>query len=336
MIKVWKNITFTKFYIASIISSIGTWFDMFALQLIFVNELQATPILLSTLIFFELFPAVILGTFVGGLADKYNKKKLLIYTEFISGIFTIAIYLTHMIPILLSFILIRACITSINIPANVAYLKSIVSEEELLKASTHITSMFQIARVLGPITGAFLLIFFNARLCILINAFSFIVSAIILCSLPADKTSVHDKSKQNWIKDTAAGIKYLWHNPILRKLLLLGFIWFFSSLVRQSQLALFLKHLEPDKKNILGIYMSIDGLGAVLSSMLLNRLNIAMDASSAFLLGFILIASGIFMLAFYQPVYPIYFICLSACTVGLGTGILLVNYNYILKKCTPT
>lgn len=334
---IWKNIRFTKFFISYVISNLGDWFDIFALQIIFVYEWNASPVLLGTLILFYFLPSIFLSPLAGVLADRTSKRNLMISTDILSTIFTLGLYFSGNIFEALLILFIRSCIFSLNTPAQQAYIKHVVSDNLLLKATSYTTIVFQMCKILGPMLGSVLLIYLSARACLIINAISFVISALMLLGLPKDdfEKEMHKKSN-HWLKNVGIGINYIWKTPLIRITVIVVVIWFFCSLIRQSQMAFFLKHIFPNKKNTLGIYMSLDGLGAVITSMLLSRKKTSVkNYGYYYFLGFFLLSIGILGVAIYQSIWSIYFFYASALTAGLGTGIQIVNYNYIIKKATP-
>lgn len=335
---IWKNLEFTKFFASFTIGNIGDWFDIFALQIIFVHEWRASPIILSILILIYFIPSIILSPIAGAWADRLSKRNLMIVTDVLAAILTVGLFFSGSIPAALMLLLIRSCIVSINVPAQQAYIKTIVTDDELLQASSYTTVVFQMCKVIGPMLGAAVLVLASARTCIAINASSFFLSAFILMSLPKDAISVDKNVKvkvAHLRKDMFVGAKYIWDEWLIRTTMGIVMVWFFCSLVRQTQLAIFLAHLFPHKPNTLGVFMGFDGFGAVVSSAILSRKAILRCHGFYFFSGFILLGLGILGLSMYQLNWPFYLLYSLAIIIGLGTGILLVNYSYIIKKETP-
>ena len=111
--------------------------------------------------------------------------------------------------------------------------------------------------------------------------------------------------------------------------------WYYCSLARQAQMALLLQQLLPNTKGALGIFMGFDGLGAVISSILLSRRAKIKHYGAYCLIGFLLLALGIFGVGIYQARGPHRLLYLSAVIIGLGSGIQLVTFGYLIKKETP-
>lgn len=338
---IWKNSRFPRFFSSFTISNIGDWFDIFALQIIFVHQWHASPLKMSLLLLLYFLPGMLLSPFAGICADHFNKRNLMFITDIISAIFTVGLLLSTNIINALIFILFRSSIASINTPTQQAYLKYSVASEYLLQAASYTSVMQQLCKILGPMLGATILLFAPAKTCIAINAASFIVSACILMTLPKDEpiTPSLDHSIKNktshWLGDFKMGSQFIWKHKTIRQLLFLVVIWFMCSMIRQTQLAIFLAHLLPNEPDALGFVIGLEGLGAILAGTILCRKADIKNYMQYLVLGFALLGIGIFGMAIYQGVWPKTWLFLSAFILGLGTGTNLVTYSFALKKETP-
>lgn len=334
---IWKNLQFTRFFVSLTIGNIGDWFDIFAIQIIFVHEWHVSPIMLSVLILFYFLPAIVLSPMAGVMAERISKRNLMIVTDLAAAVLTAGLYLSGSETTALSLLLIRACVVSFNAPTQQAYIKYVVTDQQLLAASSYTTIALQMCKGLGPMLGAAVLLYASPRACLAINALSFVLSAVILIGLPSDKAEKKkpgEAGHEPWMQAMRTGANYVWHNNLMRITLSLVMVWFFCSLVRQAQLAIFLKHVLPHKPNALGIFMGLDGLGAVITGSLLSKRKALTHHGGYLFFGFLAIASGTLALGLYQTTWPHAFLYACALLIGCGTGILLVNYSYIIKKGT--
>lgn len=330
----WKNKAFTYFFASFAIGNIGDWFDVFALQIIALHEWHASPIALGILWLFFFLPSIIFGPIAGVWADKISKRNVMINTDAAAALLTMGLYFTQNLYLALVIIFVRTFTATLNAPAQQAYIKHVVTDEQLLQASSVTTIVFKMCQVIGPMLGALLLLVTSARTCLLVNAVSFIVSVIFLLTLKKDEIEERKEVPMHWSKDMLTGAKHIWKNRILRTLVSITALWFFCSLVRQAQLPVFLQTLLPGDKHALGFFMGFDGFGAVISGVILSRKKEIQHIALYFLVGFILIGLSVLGLSFYKTFWTVYSVYLFAFTIGLGTGILLVAYGYLLKRET--
>jgi MFS transporter, DHA3 family, macrolide efflux protein len=157
---VWANREYLKFFSSFTIGNIGDWFDLFALQIIFARHFDANPMALALLMVVYMAPLALFGAFAGVIADRLNKKNLLIVTDFLSGVLTIGLIFSGNIALSLVLVFIRSSIVSLNGPVQQAALKYIVPEDQLLAASSYNALVFQLCRVTGPLLGGIIVAFY--------------------------------------------------------------------------------------------------------------------------------------------------------------------------------
>lgn len=337
---IWKNFRFSRFFIAFTVGNLGDWFDIFALQIIFVKEFHASPILMGVLMILYFIPGVVLGPIAGVWADRFSQRNLMIITDVIAALLTIGLFLSTNISIVMLIILLRSSIATVGGPNQQAYIKHVVPSEYLLQATSYTSVVFQMCKVLGPIIGAVLLIVFPARSCIFLNAISFALSAGILLTLPKDKRvkrnddETSTKGKNTWIHDIRCGWGYIESYPLMRNMMIIVVIWLMCSMMRNSQLAVFLNQILPKETNILGYIIGLDALGAVMMGAILSRRGNVENYHRYFAVGFFLLGLGVMGIAIYQTSWPIIFLYASVFILGMGSAISSVMYGYILKKET--
>jgi len=334
----WKNFRFTRFFASMTISSFGDWLDIIALQVIFVHEFHASPVVMGSLAFLYFIPAILLGPFAGVVADRYSKRNIMMTTDALSAGLTLGLMLSHSAIAALSFIVIRSAICSLSAPSAQAYIKQIVPVEHLLQATSYTTISFQFSKMLAPILGSMMILVAPARVCLGVNSISFIVSFLILLKLPVDFPASTEGAGINiagWFNDIKHGGVFVWNHSLFRIVILLTATWFFCSMVYNSQLAIFLKHILPLKTNVLGYMIGLEGIGAVLAGVLLSRRKEITNYFPYFSSAFLLIGIGTLGIAYYQASWPLFFLYVSPFIRGIGGGLGGVVYSYLLRKESP-
>jgi len=334
----WQNFRFTRFLASMTINNLGDWFDIFALQIIFIREFNASPLIMGALAFLYFIPAILFSPLAGVIADRYSKRNVMIITDIMSAVLTAGLLFSQNILTALLLILVRSSIFSLNSPTQQAYIKQVVPNDNLLEASSYTTISFHLAKILGPILGAVILISFPARTCLGINVVSFIVSFLILFTLPIDKPVLVQKNHGgifDWLNSIKSGGKLIWHNILLRTTVFLTMVWFLCSMVYNSQLVVLLKYLLPQNINILGYLLGAEALGAVFAGTILSRRKNIFSYAGYFSVAFLLISVGTLGLSFYQVAWPIIFLYIAPLVRGIGSGIGMVTYSYLIRKESP-
>lgn len=335
----WHNFRFTKFLAAITINNLGDWFDIFALQIIFAHEFNASPLIMGMLAFLYFIPGILFSPLAGAIADRYSKRNVMLITDILSAGLTIGLLLSQNILTALLLVFIRSAIYSLNAPTQQAYVKEVVPDENLLEASSYTTISFSLAKILGPTLGAVILIAYPARVCLGINSISFILSFFILLTLPFDKPLSIPEVKQisilNGLDSIKNGCELAWRIVYIRMAIILAFVWYLCSNAYNSQLALLLKHILPQKINVLGYMLGFEALGAIASAMLLSRWKAIQNYGLYFFFAFCFIAAGTYGISIYQASWPIVFLFLAPLIRGIGSGIGSVTYSYLFRKESP-
>ncbi|WP_047154778.1 MFS transporter [Aneurinibacillus tyrosinisolvens] len=260
----WKNRNFT---VASSLSNVGDWLDFVAVVTLFSYIWKAEPMLVSLLPLMYAVPGIMLSQAAGILADRMNKLNIMIYTDVTRCFFTAGLLMAPSPYWMLLILLFRSIAGVFHLPAQQALLRCIVKDEHVLKATTLNGTVFQLAKVFRPITGAAL------------------VTMIIQ--------------------------------------------------IIDVQLAVLLRSIFPEQREITGWTISAVGLGAVCSAALLNQLSKVPPYSV--LLGGASLLTGISIawLGMLQPGTNIIWPLLCALLCGIGTGLSFVCLNVLIQKEIP-
>ncbi|MCW5965398.1 MAG: MFS transporter [Bryobacterales bacterium] len=176
-------------------SSVGTWMQKVA-QSWLVYQLSNDAFLLGLDAFLGEIP-IFLFTLLGGVvADRSDRRKVLISSQVVqmSSAATLAIlYATGMLQIwhILSLSVVNGLAQAFGGPAYQAIVPALVRKEDLSNAIALNSIQFNLARVIGPLIGGFMLVNFGAAWCFGLNATSFLVviGALLVVSIPAGKVA---------------------------------------------------------------------------------------------------------------------------------------------------
>lgn len=329
----WKNTHFVKLITAGTLSNIGDWFDFFALQIIFITRWQASPLLISLMIVAFLGPGFIFSQLAGSFIDRYNKAVIMAVTDIISALLTLCLIFSPSAPIAIAVIILRAISNSFNNPCQFALVQQLVKKDHLLKASSYQGISYQISKILGPLLGAAVVAYYSPNLCLLINAISFIISAITIITLYAHTPALleNKKSKLNLIQDWKLGWKSTLSNTKLLMIMALVLFMLMMCIALEGQLVILLKTITSNYQQLLGFVASTSGLGALISSVILSQKKQIKNHFLFISFSFVLLGSGYFFLASYSSGGNVLLLLSPAFIIGFGLGITIVVYSYAIK-----
>lgn len=177
---VYKNMII--FLLGKLVSLLGTRIMNFAIGL-YVLKLTGSGMNFAMTMIVSTIPAIILSPFAGVLADRLDRKLMVVISDGLSGILLIIVYLiSRQLGLSLNLVYITVFFLSIlNTFFNVtmeASIPNIVDKKRLTKINSYNSSITSLASILGPALGGFIYGFISIENFLLIAGISFIISAI--------------------------------------------------------------------------------------------------------------------------------------------------------------
>jgi predicted MFS family arabinose efflux permease len=212
-------------WLGACVSTIGTFVQQFA-QSWLVYDLTKNPFYLGLDLFLGQLPVMLFSLVGGVLADRLERKKLLLSSQYIqmTCAFVLAIlFVTHAVKVwhILSLSFIVGIGQSFGGPAYSALLPTLVDPEDLTNAISMNSIQFNLARLVGPTLGGLTYTAFGATWCFALNGISFI--AVIFSLLIIKVKFVAPKTHTSVLTSLKEGIRFIRDREGLPPLVLLAF-----------------------------------------------------------------------------------------------------------------
>ena len=192
-----------------IVSALGDWAYITAL-VILVYQLTGSATLAAALTFVRLLPYAIFLPLGGVLADRFDRKKLMIVADLGRAACMLGLLVVHSastVWIAFPLVFIATCLFSLFRPALSASIPDVAgSEENLIHANTLMGQIDGFALVVGPSLAGLLLLVGHAQFALLANAETYIASSatLILLQLPRRERH-HAVAGNGWLSETLSG-----------------------------------------------------------------------------------------------------------------------------------
>ncbi len=301
ILKVFKHRNYRIYFLGMSISLVGSWISSVALSWL-VYRLTDSGFMLGLATFASQFMMIILPPVSGVLLDRYDRKKLLCASQ-IGGMvlsFSLACLILFGKITVWQIILInilRGAVMAFDMPARHSLAVNLVSEKhDIPKAIAINSAMFNAARLVGPAIGGLIIAAWGEAACFIIDAISFIPSAISVMALRVPK--VAKATQHTVLQDMKEGVKYAYNNRGIRVLLT---ALAFGSLMCASFMVLlpvFVRdvfHLGP---RALGFLMAASGLGALIGALSLATRQSIEGLGDFSAKAYLFLSAGIIILAF--------------------------------------
>ncbi|MGX7350288.1 MFS transporter [Dolosicoccus paucivorans] len=282
--------------------------------------------------------AVIFNMLGGVFADLSHKKKIIILTNLINGLFCIALSFIKSENLLMYLVLVGNGVLSFmfafSSPSYKALTKEIVREQSISKLNSYLETASTSIRLALPIVSLLLYNLLKLQGVLLLNGITFIISSIlILCIEPLyfERVSVSFTIKSIFY-DMASGFQYIFDNKqILFLIVLSSLVNFF--LAGYNLLLPYSHHMFIHLSNgLYGLFLTAEAIGGLLGAVLSNRFN---KEISTFSLVTKLGLSSIFLIAtpFLYLIYKNqFFIMLGPGLFNLFLTIFNIQFFSLIQK----
>ena len=333
-----KDKNFVLFWTGAFLSSIGFWIQTVG-QGWQVLQLTNSALLLGMVGFAATLPNIVLSLFGGVVADRFNRRQLLIITQIVYmstatvlGVFTTLHIITVWQIILLA--LINGTCSSVGFPAWQAFIGDLVRRDQLKQGIALNSMQFNLSRVVGPAIGGLSIGIFGIAGSYYLNALSYLAVIIPLFILHTNQWRRDDlQGKQSMWRGLREGLSYARHQPLLQMALLLQFTIAFLVFPYVTLLPIFARDIFRIGATGLGILNAAAGTGALLGAILVVALSHRLGNGLRPLMGLCLIGGATclaFALSGSEDPSLLLLILLGSCTVMSMT-----ITNTALQSMTP-
>lgn len=169
---------FLVYWVGGLVSNIGTWLQAVAAS-VFVYQLTQSAFAVGVLNFVSFLPIFLFSVYGGALADRFDRRRIVIWTHVASGLVALALGLvaiagnaTELMVILVGFLLNTSY--AVAKPSLIAMLPQLVPREELTDAVSLNTLQFIVGQLIGPVLAAIIVGTLGAGPAFAINAATFL------------------------------------------------------------------------------------------------------------------------------------------------------------------
>lgn len=314
---IWRNKDFMLLFLGGLVSRIGNGIHNIALVWL-VLELTGSGTATGTILLLSTLPGVLVGPFGGLIADRVNRKLLIVGNDFLRGIIVIWLGWTIYIDQSGFFILgIATVLMSISgsffNPAIGAVLPTIVYDENLEKANSLENISMNFTQIIGAALGGILIGFLGMAGAFFFNGISFIISGIseLFINIPAIKKEI--ATKTSFFADFKYGLEYIYNRKVIFSLFIVFlFLNFLFSGLYAVALPYIYNQLLKVNSIFFGIAKSVFPAGAIIGSVLINYYVIKNHRQ--FLAVLLMVQSGL-LITIGLPISPFALIRFSTDTI---------------------
>lgn len=355
---------FTLLIFGQVSSLIGNFSLKFALSM-YILEQTGSASVFAGLLALSMLPTVLLAPLGGILADRANRRNIMVTLDLLSGICVLAASFAvpskHDIIVIGMLLILLSVLGAFESPTVQACVPQMLSEDNILRGNAIVSQVASIASLITPFSGSIFYTIFGIRPIFYAAAVCFFITAFLECFIQIHyKKSTHNTNLAAIIKeDFSASIHFLQNKQscILKLLLVAAAVSLFVSGTMVIGFPYLVRTVLGLSANHYGIAESALGIASVLGSLMVvllaQKLHSRHLSAVLVLFGVCLIPCGTaFILPFktfhrYLILLVMFFACQLGCSLFSTYAVSLIqkktpehlmgkimSYVFTLSMCT--
>ncbi len=271
-----RHRNYRLYWFGNMISFTGTWMQNVAKSWL-VLSVTNSPFFVGLDSAMNWLPVWLVSLPAGVLADRFSKRNLMLITQSVLAFFALLLAIltwTKAITIyqILAISFLAGIFVALNAPVAQTLVPELVNRKDVLNAIALNSSMFNLARMVGPAIAGSLLSFSGPAPVFAINAASFLAIILALALIRLDKP-VNNVQHEPILTQLITGLRYVRSHPDIRLLILLIGIFSSFGIVYIPLLPVIARDVLGQGARGYGLMMTSLGAGAVTGGLTLATLS---------------------------------------------------------------
>jgi MFS family permease len=331
-----RHLDFRYLCSGTFMMSAGQWIQQVTLGWL-VYDLTGNSMLLGALNGLRALPFLVTGPMAGVAADRMDRKKLLLRTQWILIVTALAmgvlvasgwLQVWHIFV----FTLVTGVAWTFTEPVRQSMIPSIVPKKDLANAIALNSGGFNLMKVMGPALGGAMIALFGAGGNFFVQAIAYVGVLVMIYWMHVPPTP-DEARRSSALANLKEGFSYVWSTPAVLALMILAYVPRIFAVPYQTLMPVFQKDVLKVGPEGLGMLMAAPGVGALLAVLILASVVNRLKRQGLFLVGSIVVL-GLFLIVFSQiKSFPLALVSLVA--AGLFQMFFLASTNTLLQLIVP-
>lgn len=349
---IWHNRSLLILGFSESVSNTGNWITMMAVFSLVIFSREGGVVESSGIFLAGLLPTLVFSPLAGWLLDRFDRKRLMIASEILSGLVITALIFVQQLTLIYLILALQAVFITLMTPARQAVLPDMVSRKDLPRANAFLQQLAGLIKIGAPVLAGALLAVVDAHTAIVLDVISFGLSALILTRLPslpphsqpaaaqAETPEAETvEGEQPALKDPQlwttlrqeTGLQLLFTTLFLAITVIIGF---------DVLAPVYIRDILQANEELFGLQVGLVGVGTLAASLLVMLRKGESQPWSEAMLGLLLLGMIPLLLAvgawLGDPILGRW-LALAACLVGgFGNGLLVVQGGTLLQLLSPS
>lgn len=321
------------YFSGQLVSMIGTWMQQLALSWL-TYKLTNSPFLLGAVAFVGTAPAFFLSPIAGVLSDRFNRHKLIIFTQTTSMILAFVLAAlafsgqVQLWQIILIGIL-SGLVNAVDMPVRQAFVIDLVQDKkDLPNAIALNSSLMNLTRLLGPAVAGGVIAMFGEGVCFLANGISYIAVIAALLAMRFPKPAVVSPQTKSIALHIKEGFSYAFNFFPIRSLLLVSAVSSMAGMPLSTLMPALARDTFHGGASTLGYLMSASAVGSLLGTILLASRSSLRGIGRHIVVAMVAFSAAMMIFAFNRS-FAAALVLLAV--IGFGTMFQMAASNTLLQ-----
>lgn len=325
---------YRRYWIGSLGAVAGTQFVILATGWLVVRGLGGSALDLGYVGAATAGPTIVVNLFGGVLADRMDRRMLLIVTSALTGVLigllaaldaSGAVAIWHVVVISAAL----GLVYGVDWPVRNAFFPQLIDEEHMISAVALNSVMWQATRIVSPAVAGLAIAVFGTAFVFAAAAACFAVMVVVLLALRVERPDLGPR--RDVVRELAEGVSFIAHQRLFAALMLLTYTTTFFAMSYIFLMPLMATELDIGSAPF-GFMLSAIGMGAVSGTLLSFRLQ-RFAGLGPMMLG-ASFGSSLFVFLFaWSPVYPLA-VALVYCA-GVTNSVFLITSMTVMQLRVP-
>lgn len=336
MLAVLRRRDFSLLWLSGLVSVAGDWVLMIALPY-YVYVTTGSTLATAGMTAAELAPAILLSSFTGVLADRWDRKRILVVANLLQALVVASLLLVGEGWLWVVYVVaaLQSTAAAFSQPAEAALLPTLVPVEQLVQANALNTLNNRLGRFVGVPVGAALLSWWGLDAVVVVDAVTFLVAAALLApiSAPVRVADPDDVPEEpHFWREWTAGLRVVRRDRTIAVLFVVFGLMTFGGTMLDPLYVPWIRDVLDEGVEVVAVVTMTHSVAGIVGSLLVGTWGSRFSART--LMGWGSVIAGVLLLVKFNV--PVLWLTLALSAIGGATAVASsVGVETLAQERTP-
>ena len=336
MLAVLRRRDFSLLWLSGLVSVAGDWVLMIALPY-YVYVTTGSTLATAGMTAAELAPAILLSSFTGVLADRWDRKRILVVANLLQALVVASLLLVGEGWLWVVYVVaaLQSTAAAFSQPAEAALLPTLVPVEQLVQANALNALNNRLGRFVGVPLGAALLSWWGLDAVVVVDAVTFLVAAALIAPITAPARAADPDGvpeEPHFWREWTAGLRVVRHDRTIAVLFVVFGLMTFGGTMLDPLYVPWIRDVLDEGVEVVAVITMTHSVAGIAGSLLVGTWGSRFSART--LMGWGSVIAGVLLLVKFNV--PVLWLTLALSAIGGATAVASsVGVETLAQERTP-